>query len=217
MIQSVRKAAQLGVPPEKFYTNASESTNNVLKLKVDRKPQPLPAFVDHARELASSYEKNVERAFYRRGDWRLADPLSPLDDVTETWTQKQHNSLVKRVLEASCTISSLIQEASGQDGSEQSTSMAPHPESSGSEIGQELSESYAVLLQSGSNIHENTLKGIWKKARSLVSDSTLMSPVPGSSSVYNRMVASKTGDCPHMVTTPAKFTGQFKCDGKCPM
>ena len=35
MIQSVRKEAQLGDPPVKFYTNASECINNVLKLKVD--------------------------------------------------------------------------------------------------------------------------------------------------------------------------------------
>ena len=28
MIESVRVAAQLGNPPEKFYTNASESMNN---------------------------------------------------------------------------------------------------------------------------------------------------------------------------------------------
>jgi len=32
-----------------------------------------------------------------------------------------------------------------------------------------------------------------------------------------RMVASKTGECPHLVTTSAKFTGQFKCYGKCAM
>jgi len=68
MIQSVRKAAHLGDPPEKFYTNASESINNVLKLKVDRKSQSLMEFVDHAQELVSVYEKNIERAFEQRGE-----------------------------------------------------------------------------------------------------------------------------------------------------
>ena len=72
MIQSVRKEAKLaGDPPEKFYTNASECINNVLKLKVDRKLQSLTEFVDHAQELVSVYEKNIERAFSQRGDWRL--------------------------------------------------------------------------------------------------------------------------------------------------
>jgi len=50
-----------------------------------------------------------------------------------------------------------------------------------------------------------------------MNDSTLTAPVPGSSSSYHRMVAPITGECPHLVTTPAKFTGQFKCDGKCAM
>jgi len=71
MIQSVRKAAYFGDPPEMFYTNASESINNVLKLKVDRRSQSLVEFVDHAQELVSVYEKNIERAFEQRGEWRL--------------------------------------------------------------------------------------------------------------------------------------------------
>ena len=41
MLKAVRVAAQLGNPTEKFYINASEPTN-VLKLKVDRKPQSCP-------------------------------------------------------------------------------------------------------------------------------------------------------------------------------
>ena len=39
----------------------------------------------------------------------------------------------------------------------------------------------------------------------------------GTASSYSRMVASSSGDCPHLVTTPAKFSGHFKCDSKCPM
>ena len=35
MIHSVRAAAGLGNPPEKFYNNASESINNVLKSKTE--------------------------------------------------------------------------------------------------------------------------------------------------------------------------------------
>ena len=220
MIASVRKAAQLGDPPERFYTNASESTNNVLKLKINRKPQSLPAFVDHARELVCAYEKNTERAFFRRGDWRLADALSSLEDVSDSWSQKKQKSLVKKILEASCSLSALITEAAAlHGGHKQGTSMAstalPSTSRSGEE--KELSESYHVLLEAGSNIQEDTLKGIWKKAVSLVNDSTLTAPVPGSSSSYHHMVASKTGEWPHLVTTPTKFTGQFKCDGKCVM
>ena len=44
--------------------------------------------------------------------------------------------------------------------------------------------------------------------------------VPGNSNSnanLRRMVASSTNKCPHLVTTPTKFTGQFKCDSKCVM
>lgn len=68
----------------------------------------------------------------------------------------------------------------------------------------------------GVNIHEDTLKAILKKAESLAANPSLVVSVPGAVNAYNRMVASSTGECPHMVTTPAKFTGQFKCDSKCP-
>ena len=45
--------------------------HNVLKLKVDSKLQSLTEFVDHAQELVSINEKNIERAFSQHGDWRL--------------------------------------------------------------------------------------------------------------------------------------------------
>ena len=46
---------------------------NILKLKEDRKSQSLTEFVDHAQELVSVYEKNIERAFSQCGDWRLVN------------------------------------------------------------------------------------------------------------------------------------------------
>ena len=70
----------------------------------------------------------------------------------------------------------------------------------------------------GCKIHKDTLKAIWQKASSLVADTTLIAAVPGGANLsYDRMVASTSSNCPHLVSTPAKFTGQFKCDSKCPM
>ena len=51
MIQSVKSGAKLGEPPVKFYTNASESINNVLKIKIDRTSQSLTEFLDHMEQL----------------------------------------------------------------------------------------------------------------------------------------------------------------------
>ena len=236
MLQSVRIAAQLGNPPDRFYTNASESTNNILKLKVDRKQQSLPAFVTHVQELVSAHEKNIERAFFRRGDWRLSDAFSPFEAVSQLRSRKK---LVKKVLEASCCLTELATEASlhapstsaAAAGATASTQIAMHAPSTSSEASSSsrkadplsgasacgLSVSCNVALGAGMGIHEDTLKGIWGKAESLVSDDSLVVAVPGSSKSYHRMVASSSSECPHLVTTPAKFTGQFKCDSKCTM
>jgi len=84
----------------------------------------------------------------------------------------------------------------------------------------DLSVAYDVLQRSGCKIFEDKFmkKGVWQKASSLVADSILIAAVPGGqSSSYNRMVVFTSSDCPHLVTTPNKFTGQFKCDSKCPM
>jgi hypothetical protein len=121
MIQSVRIAARLGNPPEKFYTNASESMNNILKLKVYRKAQSLPTFVDSMYELVSSYEKNLERAICRRGDWRLIDVISHPEGISKSSKQK----LMSMILEASCSISTLLDKNSKQPCSSSSVSGAP--------------------------------------------------------------------------------------------
>ena len=97
--------------------------------------------------------------------------------------------------------------------------LRPDSEESDTEVAscsyvKELSVSYHQLLE---NIHEDTLRGIWNKAQSLVNDASLVVPIPGCSSTsYHRMVASSTGNTPHLVTTPTNFTGQFKYDAQCP-
>ena len=204
MIKSVRISARLGDPPSKFYTNASESANNVLKIKIERKPQSLTNFVEHVQELIHTYEKNLERAFYRRGDLRVAKLLPEFE-------QKKQEIMIKMITNASSDISLLLD--TEHDSEESDTGDVGC--SSIIDKDKELSVSYQPLVES---IHEDTLRAIWSKAKSLVNDSTLIVPVPGSSSTsYHRMVASTTGSTPHLVTTPTKFTGQFKCDAQCPM
>lgn len=181
MLRNVRDAAQLGDPPAKFYTNASESTNNILKLKVDRKSQSLPAFVDNAQELAGTYEKNIERAFVRRGDWRLADALSH-DESIELCSQRKQNNLLKKVLDASCA--DLTKEVA-VDGKNESRTPVSTASKQNSSV-KNLSVLYTILSNSGSNIYEDTLRGIWEKAEVLISDKTLVAPVPGSASSFHR-------------------------------
>ena len=47
-----------GNPPEIFTTNASESTNALLKYKVDYKRNELPVFVNKAKELLAEQRRN---------------------------------------------------------------------------------------------------------------------------------------------------------------
>ena len=71
MLQSTRKEAGLGDPPEHFTTNASESMNAVLKNKVDYKKSELPEFLDKLKEVINEQEREFERAVINRGKYRL--------------------------------------------------------------------------------------------------------------------------------------------------
>ena len=198
MIQSVRKAAYFGDPPEMFYTNASESINNVLKLKVDRRSQSLMKFVDHAQELVSVYEKNIERAFEQRGEWRLLNR-----DVYAN--ESNIKNALRQVKESLCTLSSFLGGTENLTVEFCSDTAELEPCTSDLDEKKELTMPYNVLLESGCKIHIDTLKGIWQKASSLVPDTSLVAAVPGSSSsTYNHMVASSSSGCPHLVTTPVK-------------
>lgn len=57
------------------------------------------------------------------------------------------------------------------------------------------------------------LQGIWKKATDLINDPLKISPAPGCSP-HARMVESKTGKRPHLVTSGK--SGKFMCDSDCP-
>ena len=60
MLHPIREEAGLGSPPEAFYTNASESMNNVIKVKVDYKRSELPHFIDKLCALCEEQEREVE-------------------------------------------------------------------------------------------------------------------------------------------------------------
>ena len=148
----------------------------------------------------------MRRIWIELGDWRLVDAFSPPEGISESAPKK----LKSLVLEASCSISTLFAESccsSPLVSSEPCTAVKT----------KELFLSYQLIVDC--RIHKDMLKHIWRKAEYLVSDHTLVTPVPGSSTTcWHRMVASSSVvGGPHILTTPAKFSGQFKCDSKCPM
>ena len=60
----------------------------------------------------------------------------------------------------------------------------------------ELSEDYSSLLNKG--IHESTLQGMWKKAAKLVTTDGVIVPIPGEKNCLDLMVASHSGQVPHV-------------------
>ncbi|XP_064389220.1 uncharacterized protein LOC135337257 [Halichondria panicea] len=68
MLKPVREEAGLGSPPDKFYTNASETVNSVLKNAVSYKQNKLPDFILKLKEVCEEQEREVERAVVGRGN-----------------------------------------------------------------------------------------------------------------------------------------------------
>ena len=69
MLKSVREEAGLGSPPKRFYTNASESVNSILKNTVGYKPSELPQLVLKLKEVCEEQEHEVKHAVVRRGKY----------------------------------------------------------------------------------------------------------------------------------------------------
>lgn len=54
MLKKVRSDAGLGSPPQPFTTNASETTNSIIKAHVSHKPSELMDFVQHLKDIVGA-------------------------------------------------------------------------------------------------------------------------------------------------------------------
>ena len=88
MLRPVREDAGLGSPPQAFYTNASESVNNVIKRKVDYKRNDLPHFIQKLKELAQEQDREVERAIIRRGKYCFSRKYEHLQIEESKWCSR---------------------------------------------------------------------------------------------------------------------------------
>ena len=71
MSKSLRTECGLGIPPDIFTTNVSESVNTVLKHKLDYKENELPVFISKVREVIQEQQREVERAVIGREKYQL--------------------------------------------------------------------------------------------------------------------------------------------------
>ena len=84
MLQSTRRDAGLGDPPEPFTTNASESMNALLKNKVEYKRSELPEL----KEAINEQDREVERAVINRGKYKLLPEFQSFEKTEEEWFLK---------------------------------------------------------------------------------------------------------------------------------
>ena len=189
MLKTVRTEAGLGSPPRIFTTNASETTNSIIKSHVSHKSCRLMEFVTHLKDIVDEQEREVERAVLRRGKFQFKDEYLHLEVDENHWfamSQEQRLAHLKKVSVAQ--VNELTQSHS------KSLSM-------------NISDVEALV-----NIPFPCLEGIWKKAADLITTPGNITPAPGNSPEV-KMVTSYSGQRPHLVM-PCK-SGMYKCDSDC--
>ena len=201
MIKSIREEACLGIPPEPFTTNASETINSVIKVHVSYKPSQLMEFVGKLKELIDEQEREVERAVIRRGKYRLKEEYAFLEVNESDWfkmTQEQRRAHLKKVSQAAVKPKVIAK--------------APDPNASTSGHTPLALAADVEAVSASVGIPLSVLKGIWDKAQELLVTTNSICSAPGYPADA-KMVESGSGKRPHLVV--ACKGGQFKCDDEC--
>ena len=198
MIKSIREEACLGLPPEPFTTNASETINSVIKAHVNYKPGQLMEFVGKLKELIDEQEREIEKAVIKRGKYRLKEAYSYLEVNESDWfkmTKEQRRAHLKKMLQAA--IKSVT------------AAYTPSPSPATTDLALAVD---VETVSSSVGIPVSILKGVWDKAEELLQSTNSISAAPGYPADA-KMVESRGGKRPHLVV--AGKGGQFKCDEEC--
>ena len=198
MLKNVRAEAGLGSPSQPFTTNASETTNSIIKAHVSHKSSKLMELVNHLKDAIDEQEREVERAVIGRGKYRFKDDYAALEICEAKWFKmsiQQRQSHLKKV----ATV--------GVVSNTQKTLISNLPVANALPLDIDV-ESVAASV----TVPLPCLQGVWKKATELISSSSSIAAAPGQVSEA-RMVESRGGQRPHLVV-PCK-RGIFKCDNDC--
>ena len=206
MLLPLREAAGLGSPPSPFYTNASESLNNMLHAKVQYKKSQWHDFNESMKELIKETYNLVELAVIDIGDFKFKSQYCHLIVPQSRWfkmtpQQRQHHlSKVSSTQLTECGVSIV-------------DTVVPLNDSTAN-----ISLSLSVEEANIQSLPKAVIDGMWSKAKQLINTSSqvMEEPCSSSSSMKCYVVASKTSDHPHIVKHNSK-SGQFCCDSSCPM
>ena len=150
MLKSVQIEAGLGSPPQSFTTNASETSNSVIKAHVSYKHSQLMEFVNHLKDVVDEQEREVERAVIKRGKHRFKEIHSYLEVKESQWfsmTPVQREAHLKKVASVRITNNSITSDLSS--------------------ITQALSIDVSEVAAS-TNVPLPCLQGIWSKPTKLL-------------------------------------------------
>ena len=210
MLRPIRIECGLGNPPEIFTTNASESTNALLKHKVDYRRNELPVFVNKVKELVAEQQKELERAVINRGKYQFREQHRFLQVPESKWFSITTQQRAKHLTKVQSLAVTEVQESSG----ELPGISSPQLQLGESTSAQASAPSVDVLSAAeGMNVPLTCMESVWRKAGELLQDSDAMVAAPGQSPEA-RMVLSYAGKAPHLVT-PVKGGG-YNCDSSCP-
>ncbi len=97
MLKPVREEAGLGSPPDRFYTNASETVNSILKNVVSYKQNELPDFILKVKEVCEEQEREIECAVVRRGKYKFRPQYKHLELSEAKWFSMSRDQRVKHL------------------------------------------------------------------------------------------------------------------------
>ena len=206
-----RELAGLGSPPLSYYTNPNESINSALKRKVNFTKQQWPAFNDSMKEFVGQQQREVEKAIVGGGKFVLWDAYKCFE-VTEAgkwWkmTEEQRKLHLRKFhqhfLGSSSSVTSSM--TTSKKGKERKSTTKVTPCHSTPKLNE------APTLP---GLPQETIRGIWSKANSLLATPSSIVQIPGGGP-KDRFVLSTSGSEPHAVRSRSSAKHGYTCSDRC--
>ena len=211
MLLPLREAAGLGSPPSPYYTNTSESLNNMLHAKVQFKKSQWHGFNESMKELVKESYNLVELAVIDSGDFKFKFQYQDLVVSQSRWFKM---TLKQRQYHLSKVSSAQVKECDNNSFGVSDIPLNDLPLNDSSN-----STSLSIFVNDAQirSVPKEVLHGIWGKAKELISmpGQVVEGPCSSSSTTKCYIIASKSSDRPHIVQH--NKSGQFTCDSSCPM
>ena len=202
-----RELAGLGSPPSPYYTNSNESINSALKRKVNFTKQQWPDFNDSMKEFVGQQQREVEKAIVGGGKFVLRATYNcfEVNEAGKWWkmTEEQRKLHLRKFHQHfPGSLSSGITSRKGKErkSTTKATSFHSTPK---------LNE--APILP---GLPQETIRGIWSKANSLLATPGSIVQIPGGGP-KDRFVLSTSGSEPHAVRSRSIAKRGYTCSDRC--